>query len=144
MKNMIAALVLIASSAAFAEKLHCNFAEAYFTLDYDSATKVLTHTSSGNDGKPVVVRTSNLRVMPLKTEKVNELTSYLRYALVDSKGKAVLRLTQNFAGSNGVSNTVFPFSAQYPKASHYANGGIGGCESSSFKAVSPEELNEQN
>lgn len=139
MKNIMIALIVAFAPAAFAETLDCSFTEPFFNLEYNSRTQVLKRTEpdwNNNAGKTVTrVVARNVRVVPLSNVKTNELTSFTRFALIGRDGKVHLRLTLNYQGSNGMSDTIYPYDAVIPGSRSSANNGVGGCASSSLAAI---------
>lgn len=136
MSKLIFALILTLAPAAFAETLNCSFTEPFFNLKYDSKTQILKRSEPDNNGKEVTrVVARNVRVVPLSNVKTNELTSFTRFALIGQNGAVHLRLTLNYQGSNGMSDTIYPYNAEIPNMRTSANNGVGGCASSTLAAI---------
>ncbi len=109
------AISILASPSARAEKFDCGFTEPFLTVTYDTATQVLVI----KDEVMNTVRTQRAISFSVAGPGI--------FLLRDSKGTEVARLELTHEGSDGMSETVYPYSVTY-------GSWTGGCESSLFRA----------
>lgn len=121
------ALVIASAAPALAGKLTCSFAEPFYGLEFDSATGIVVATSpvEGEEGKrDIIARDARLRL-------AGEIERMDVYALENASG-TILELRVTGRGSDGVSETVFPFEGRH-------GGNVGGCQASKAPAYDTSE-----
>lgn len=110
------------TSKAQAEILTCIFTEPFFSLSYDSESKVLRNKGFDSDSPTGVsdkVVAYNVEVKKLSPIERGLMMDFSRYALV-AQGKTVVSLTLSYVGSDGMSDVRYPYDAEF-------NGLWGGC-----------------
>lgn len=132
MKNAILASLLLLSGiaqAAQTTKLECGFTEPFFNLDIDLVKKEITKTSpnweQGGEGTVSEIIATNIR---LQSDLRDPLAP--KYQIVGSNGAIIAHLQLDMAGSDGMSDIVYPFNIQF-------DGMHGGCSSNLIKTVNP-------
>jgi uncharacterized membrane protein len=111
-----ALLTSLASVSAHAEKFECGFTEPFYTLKYDTTTRLLSLKDE------VMSKARIIRGVEFAIEASNEFS--LRKG---DKELARIKLTNE--GSDGMSSTIYPFEISTSLLGG-ANNGIGGCASS--------------
>lgn len=125
MKAALFSLVALAlSPLAKAETFQCTFTEPFLDVRYSTDTQILVMSDALNHKTTTHRNVKFLIVGPAD------------FQLLKS-GKELARLTLNFQGSDGMSETVFPYKIKMSSLSRFANGGVGGCASSLLKAKTP-------
>ncbi len=118
-----AVAAVLVSSVAHAETITCVFSEPFVKTVYDSSQKTLA-VPTRFDGQSV----THLR----NVSQVS--TGDKSFDLVSADGKVLQRLHLTFAGSDGMSEIVFPYDVRW----NYGRGELrGGCSSETLKAQSP-------
>ncbi|MGZ3770544.1 MAG: hypothetical protein ACXVCP_00755 [Bdellovibrio sp.] len=116
MKNvLILAGVLLSSFAANADVIKCVFTEPFVSTEYSMTRSTLTYHSAMEN-----------------TDKVEKNVSFQIkeagvFQLVSKDGQVLQTLTLNHQGSDGMSETVYPYEAK-------SEFGIGGCTSNQLPA----------
>lgn len=137
MKHLIAALMIAlvpglasANTQQVATKyIDCSFTEPFFNLVVDLEKKTLTRIEPDWDnGAGETVSKIVATGINLKVDFTDPL--YPRYVVLSSNGTALLNLTLNMQGSDGMSDLIFPLDAQYGEL-------WGGCETDLIKAYNP-------
>lgn len=121
MKKTIIATTLLLASISQADIIKCSFTEPFINTTYSTGQSTLTY--DGADMKTVVVKNVSLQI---KSAGVFELVS--------KDGKVLQILTLNNQGSNGMSDTIYPFEVKDNSPIMTANGGFGGCVSNHLKS----------
>ena len=124
MKTAILLTVLgLSGTFAHAEIFNCGFTEPFYTITYDTNSKVL---NVKND------------VAPEESEAINDVT-YTNvngaFEIKLSKNGSdlmIIKLTGN--ATDGMSNNIYPFEAHYVGMSG-PNNGYGGCETQMWPAI---------
>lgn len=139
MKHIITALMIalipgLASAdapKAPTKKIYCGFTEPFFSLEADLEKRTLTLTEPDwdNGGGEIITKIVATGIS-LKPDFSDPL--YPRYVVLNSNGAVLLKLTLNMRGSDGMSNVIFPFEAEYGE--HW-----GGCETEHIKSFDPSE-----
>jgi hypothetical protein len=125
MKSLLMGSLLLVASVSQADVIKCVFTEPFVNTVYSMTQSSLTYSSAGED-KPVVIKNVSFQI---KAAGVFELVS--------KDGKVLQTLTLNNNGSDGMSDTVFPYEVKDNNEMMTVNNGIGGCTSNYQKAVDP-------
>lgn len=120
MKNMIVVSLLLASSLAQADIIKCRFTEPFIVSEYSTSQSTLTYESF--EYKKTVIKNVSFQI---KSAGVFEL--------VGQDGKVIQTLTLNNEGSDGMSDSVYPYEVKDNSQTTAANSGIGGCYSNYLK-----------
>jgi hypothetical protein len=112
--------------------LHCSFTEPFFTITFDSRTgKViwLSHDVADPDtGKPI----PQVLAEGARLQLVNPDGDGLTFR-VETDAQYILQLRLTGEGSDGMSESIFPFEATY-------GGYTGGCETEKYPAFDTFEI----
>jgi hypothetical protein len=111
-KPLFASLIALASLSVGAETFNCVFTEPFISFTYSTANRNLI--LKDYDFKVKTIRNVNL-----------EVTGPNAFAL-KKNGVVLAKLSLDYAGSDGMSDFVYPYSVEY-------EGLVGGCESSVLK-----------
>lgn len=112
----------------------CSFTEPFFTVTYDSESGVITYVGAENFNE----ETGEFEPVILSTDgDFQAAAGDNEYILVDGSGNTLMSLTLDFEGSDGMSDFIYPFTAQFGESL------FGGCETTSAPAVNPYELVER-
>lgn len=124
--------------------LSCQFTEPFFSITYDSATGEVVYTGVENYDEatsqfvPVILATSGslMPVLPAG-ETVDSFYSIQgsQFELLANDGSLIMKLTLDMNGTDGMSDTIYPFSAEY-------NGFFGGCDTQLYPAVNTVDIYE--
>ncbi|MBX3575659.1 MAG: hypothetical protein KF723_00520 [Rhizobiaceae bacterium] len=122
---LAAAAALCFAGTASAGTLHCTFTEPFFNIDYDSATGKIIYTSPNDvddNGqiKPIIVTETGKLVPDPDWQDHPKL--YLK-----NGDETIVTLTATGQGSDGMSESQFPFEA-------WSSGREGGCETGKIPA----------
>lgn len=112
--------LLLAASVSQADIIKCSFTEPFINTVYSTTQSTLT--ISGFDIQKQVIKNVSFQIKGPGS-----------FDLIDNKGKVLQKLTLNFAGSDGMSDNVYPYEVQDFSMHSYANGGYGGCSSNFLK-----------
>lgn len=128
MKKILTTSLLLLSSIAQADVIKCTFSEPFVDTTYSTSQSTLTYKDY--EGKTKVVKNVSFQI---KSARVFELVS--------KNGKVLQTLTLDNEGSNGGSDTVYPYSVKDISLvdAGAANGGAGGCVSNHLKATEPQQ-----
>ena len=121
MKKLIITSTLLLASVSQADIIKCTFTEPFIDTVYSTGRSTLTYKDFEN--KTTIVKGVSFQI---KAAGVFELVK---------DGKILQTLTLNNQGSNGMSDTVYPYEVKDNSPVMTANGGYGGCESNHLKAV---------
>lgn len=127
MKKTISFLFFAAitlSQLAFADVIKCTFTEPYTDSTYRMTQSSLAY--KGDFGKTKVLKNISFQI---KSAGVFELVS--------KEGKVLQTLTLNHKGSNGASDTIYPYEVKDSSSVMTASSGYGGCVSNHLKPVEP-------
>lgn len=125
MKSLIFTSLIVITSISQADVIKCIFTEPFVGSVYSMTQSTLTYSIAGED-KPIVLKDVSFQI---KAAGVFEL--------VAKDGKVLQKLTLNNQGSNGMSDTIYPYDVK--DDSNHAGYGVGGCTSNYQKAVEPKE-----
>ncbi len=132
MKALTLTALLLTGSFAQAQTtktIECSFTEPFFALTVDLEKKTVTRVEpdwendAGKTKSTVIAR--GIRV---KTNMKDVFRP--EYKILAADGSVVAEMTFDNEGSNGMSDTVFPYSMKY-------DGMLGGCSSDRVKSVEP-------
>jgi uncharacterized membrane protein len=128
----VAVVLALLAGESHAGVLHCNFTEPFFTITFDSSTgKViwLSHDVSDPDtGKPIpqtLAEGARLRLVNPDGDG--------RTFRVETDTSHILQLRLTGQGSDGMSENIFPFEANY-------GGWVGGCATEKYPAFDTYEI----
>ena len=122
------ATLTLAAPAAHAEIFRCTFTEPFIGVTYDTSTQVMEI----EDG--VLEKTQKLRHVSFQVEGAG------KFVMKDRKGQELLRLELSGAGSDGMSDTIYPYEGTGQRfGGSFPNGGVGGCSSSLLPTKELEE-----
>src|SRR5687768_15800995 len=107
---------LLLSSISSANTITCLFTEPFFSTSYNTETQTLTIEALGKS--PEVIHSVSLQ------NKSPE-----KSVLIDSKNQMLQELDLNFSGSDGMSDTVYPYDAKFIDPSNSSKKHFGGCTS---------------
>lgn len=123
MKSILLAVFGFSGAFAQAEIFNCGFTEPFYTITYDTETKVLNVT---ND------------VVPEESEVINDVRFAVTkgtFAMKLSKdGQDLMIITLTGDATDGMSNNIYPFDAQYLGMSG-PNNGNGGCSTTLWPVI---------
>src|SRR5262245_33749187 len=98
--NIILAVLALTGAAAQAEVYTCGFTEPFYTITYDTDSKVLTVK---NDVEAQVEEMTDVAVS-------GDAYSFVKTLSKD--GQTLMTITLTGKGSDGMSNTIYPFEAK--------------------------------
>lgn len=116
---------LIFASAGHAEIIKCVFTEPFVTTVYNMHQSTLTY--KGFDSRPTINKGVSFVI---RSAGVFELVK---------DGQVYQTLTLNNKGSDGMSNTVYPYEVKDAGLDKMANNGFGGCSSSQLPTKEEEQ-----
>lgn len=119
-KLFATATLMLFANVSHADIIKCNFTEPFITTTYSTTQSTLKIESLGESTK--VLKNVSFQIIGAGI-----------FNLVDSKGHVVQKLTLNNNGSDGMSDTIYPYEVQDFDMSG-ANNGIGGCSSNYLKS----------
>lgn len=126
MKKIFATALLLLSSVSQADVIKCTFTEPFIDTTYSMTQSTLTYKDM--EGKKSVVKNVSFQI---KSAGVFELVS--------KDGKILQTLVLNYKGSNGMSDTIYPYKVKDNSPVMTANGGYGGCVSNYLKSKEPQQ-----
>lgn len=122
--SLFTAFCLLLSLSAKADIIKCEFTEPFLTTTYSMAQQTLSYVYEGTEkGDPVNQVIKNVSFQ-IKAAGVFEL--------VGQDGVVIQTLTLNNKGSDGMSETIFPFEVKEAV-------GYGGCVSNHLKSKEGEQ-----
>ena len=122
MKPSIFLLILLSVSIVQADIIKCVFTEPFFNTTYNTDDATLTYDNY--DGEIVVM------------SKVSfQIKSAAVFELVASDGKVLQTLLLNNAGSDGMSDIIYPFDVKSSSQRNLTYAVYGGCTSSNLKSA---------
>lgn len=124
MKKIFIAVIFIASFSR-ADIIRCTFTEPFVNTIYSTTQSTLTYKNIENKTK--IIRNVSFQI---KAAGVFEL--------VAKNGKILQTLTLNNNGSDGMSDTVYPYEVKDTSMIIAPNNGFGGCSSNYLKPVTPK------
>ena len=128
-KFVVSSLAILGSLSAKADIISCSFTEPFITTEYSMTQSTLTIVSAGHDSADEKTIIKNVSFQ-IKSEGTFELVS--------KDGKVLQSLVLNHKGSDGMSDTIYPYDV---KDFNYNNDSFplfGGCSSNHLKAKSVE------
>jgi uncharacterized membrane protein len=123
MKQILLALTIVAPLTASADIIKCSFTEPFVNSQYSMTESSLTY--KGIEGKATKIKNVSFQI---KSAGVFEL--------VAKDGTVLQTLTLNHAGSDGMSDLIYPYDAKDNTLN--TNLGYGGCESNYMKRTGAE------
>ncbi len=124
-----------AQASNFAEVYSCSFTEPFVSFDYDSSKGTLA-TLTPDDYVELPDGTS--KATPKTTEDVSlRVTATGKFELVDNAGVVLYELELTNAGSDGMSDTTYPFDIKAKSSTLMPFDYLGGCSSTSLKSTNP-------
>jgi uncharacterized membrane protein len=119
--------VTVFYSAAQADVIQCGFTEPFVSTTYSMAQQTLTYKNDVEKNQKVIKNVS-FQIKDAGT-----------FELVSKNGDVLqtIKLTNN--GSDGMSDTLYPYEVKDSGLVKFANGGIGGCSSNYLKTKQREE-----
>jgi hypothetical protein len=128
-KIIIPVLVLIVTTAVQADVIKCTFTEPFVSSTYNMSTKSLTYVAAfGADGKEN--ETTVLEGVSFQIKDAGH------FELISSYGDVLQVISLNHAGSDGMSDMVYPYEVKDSSSMFKASAGIGACTSNYLKAKS--------
>jgi hypothetical protein len=133
MKRLLIAAALGALPAeVLAGTLSCQFTEPFFEVTYDSATGTVSRISADvtdpDTGKPVPeILAEGAKLVSLPPD------DYRPRLRLEKDGKTILELTLSGQGSDGMSESIYPFDGKYAAQ-------VGGCETGKYPAYDTYDL----
>ena len=119
MKKIIITTLLLIASVSQSDIIKCTFTEPFINTIYSTSQSTLTY--SGYDIKKVIKNVS----FQIKSAGVFELVK---------DGQVLQTLTLNHNGSDGMSDTIYPYEVKDNSPFMTANLGYGGCSSNQLKS----------
>ena len=118
-------------TAQATSKLNCGFTEPFFSLEIDLAKALITRTEYDWDDKdPNSDYITTTVAENIKVEVDNSDPFLPKYALKTQDGEVFANILMNMAGSDGMSDIIYPFDIRY---SDY----WGGCTSDLISSFDP-------
>lgn len=114
------------SSISQADVIKCTFTEPFFDTTYNTSESTLTYKLAYESEESIIQNVS----FQIKSAGVFEL--------VDPSGKVLQTLTLNYQGSNGMSDTIYPYEVLDSSQIAMANLGYGGCTSDHLQSQEPQ------
>lgn len=121
MKKTIVATTLLLASISQADIIKCSFTEPFVNTTYSTSKSELTYTGA------------YMKKFSIKNVSF-QIKSAGIFELVAKDGKVLQTLTLNNQGSNGMSDTIYPFEVKDNTTILTANLGFGGCTSNHLKS----------
>lgn len=126
MKINLQSILLLAAltftTTANADIFKCSFTEPFINIQYSTTTNEMTTAQFNGEGEDVTVQ-KNVSFQ-IKGSNLFELLS--------ADKKVLMKLNLNFKGSDGMSDTVFPYDAELMREGDSL---WGGCSSNFLKPV---------
>lgn len=128
MKKAILSASLLLASISQADIIKCTFTEPFVNSEYSTSQSTLTYT--GQEMKTVVIKNVSLQIKGAGS-----------FELVGKDKKVLQALELTYKGSNGMSNTIYPYEVKDTGllSAQGANGGYGGCVSNYLKSKEGED-----
>lgn len=126
MKIVALLSVLLTSVFANADIIKCSFTEPFLNVTYSMTQSKLTVVEEVM-GKKTVTKNVSFQIKAAGT-----------FELFDKNNNVIMTLSLDNKGSDGMSQTVFPYTATFTDKANWANGGVGGC-TSNYLASTPGE-----
>jgi hypothetical protein len=120
---LLAVALMMLQFHARAEVFECTFSEPALNLRYDSEAERVT-MKKDLLGQPEITSDVSFHI----------LSSGI-FVLKGEDGKQIAKLTLNNNGSDGATETLYPFEIVVSSLSQQSNRGVGGCSSSLLKSV---------
>ncbi len=120
---LLTLVVIFFSLRAQAEVFDCTFADPAMNLKYDSHSNQLI-MKKDLLGKPEISEDIQFHI----------LSSGI-FVLKGTDGKQIAKLTLNNNGSDGATETLYPFEIEVNALAQQSNRGVGGCSSTLLKSV---------
>lgn len=125
MKALLATSLILLSSISQADVIKCTFTEPFIDTTYSMTQSTLSYKDY--EGIISVVKNVSFQI---KSAGVFELLS--------KDGKTLQILTLNNKGSDGMSDTIYPYEVKDYSPVMTGNSGYGGCISNHLKSVEPK------
>lgn len=126
-KLAIALAALTVSFSAQADIIKCYFTEPFITTEYSMAQQRLTYFGPDDNG-------SN-SVLAVYKNVSFQIKGVGQFEIVAKDGTVLQSLDLNHQGSDGMSDTTYPYDVKDNSMFNRANNGIGGCTSNYLKAI---------
>ena len=117
---MVFVSLLFTGLVSQADIIKCHFTEPFISTQYSTTTNELVFDSADSDFGLVTEKNVSFQI------KGSAL-----FELVSKDGKVLMKLTLNHKGSDGMSDVVYPYDAEYLRDGHSL---FGGCSSNFLKA----------
>ena len=125
-KILLPAFGLFLTFSAKADTINCSFTEPFIVTSYSMAEQTLTYVNPiGKNGKEEVSVINNVSF---------QIQAAGVFELVSKDGKVLQTLKLNYNGSDGMSDTVYPYDVKDNSPIMTSNMGFGGCTSNNLKA----------
>ena len=111
-----------------ANNLICNFSEPFIEIEYNSKNLTLRKIEYRKDQKVILFSKNNIRLI----QKENST-----FQLMNQNNQVEMTLIQNNLGTDGLSNTIYPFQANFENMA-------GGCESDTLPAFKTENKEQED
>jgi hypothetical protein len=125
MKFTLLLSLLFSSFVAHADVIHCVFTEPFVNSTYSMTQSKLTYRDS--EGKETIYQNVSFQIRAAGT-----------FEIQDANKNVLQVLNLNNQGSDGMSDSVFPYDVQDKTSLTGEHGGRGGCVSNLLKATSVE------
>ena len=127
MRTLLLAMPLaMTASAALAGTLHCSFTEPFFSIDFDSATGIVTLISPDDADPETGGITPRVIAGGARLVRVDTWEEHPAL-LLEADGARILEIRVSGQGSDGMSDSVFPWDGKFGAL-------VGGCESGVARA----------
>jgi uncharacterized membrane protein len=125
MKKILVLSTLLLSTISHADIIKCTFTEPFIDSEYSMSRSTLTYKDAEN--KVTVISGVSFQI---KAAGVFDLVK---------SGNVLQTLTLDHQGSNGMADTIYPYSVKDNSSVMAANGGHGGCTSNHLKSQEPQD-----
>jgi hypothetical protein len=131
MKKLLVATLLLASAVSKADVIKCSFTEPFVDTVYSMTASTLTIRDAVGQKARVVKNVSF------------QIKGPGEFELVGKDGKVLQKLKLTMNGSDGMSDTIYPYEVTDTNQLEggMANGGVGGCSSNYLKTKQQPEGN---
>jgi len=124
MKTLLIVSFSLLASVSSADVIKCTFTEPFIDTTYSMTQSTLTYKNI--DGKTTVLKNVSFQIKDAG-----------EFVLLSKDRKVLQELNLDHKGSNGMSDTVYPYSVKDNSPVMTANGGYGGCVSNYLKSREP-------
>lgn len=126
MKKLLIASTLLLASISQADVIKCVFTEPFIDTTYSMVQQTLTVRTAGDEKAPVVIKNVSFQIK-----------GPALFQLIAKDGSILQTLTLNNKGSNGMSDTIYPYDVKYGNTKQHAL--YGGCTSNYLKSKEPAQ-----